>query len=168
MVVVVGAGYTLDQAQKDIADLRGQLAHLLAYAVLLQLIVDTQFTAPDGSVWDSTGLQLDSSWTTATLTNSGDWTSVVALSYKKYPDKTVGLLAELNSTGTIATNRQLTTLPTGYRPSGTVRLTANYNTGTGTVGAVLLSISNAGVVTTFPSIPPSSTLNIECRFRTDN
>lgn len=159
--------YTLDQAQRDIANLRGQLAHMASFFELLKLQVDTSITGPDGSIWDSTGLYLDTSFTTATLTNSGDWISVVALSYKKYTAKIGGLVGELNSTGIIATNRQLTTLPTGYRPGSNVRLTANYNTGTATVGAVLISISSAGVVTTFPSIPSGSTLNIECYYRLD-
>jgi hypothetical protein len=36
----MGSSYTLDQAQKDIASLRGTLAHLLAFAQLLNVEVD--------------------------------------------------------------------------------------------------------------------------------
>jgi hypothetical protein len=125
------------------------------------------FTGPVSAFQPASSPTVVETWHTATLTNSGDWTTVVALSYKLYPDNTVGLVGELNSTGTIVTNRNLMTLPTGYRPLSNVRLSANYNTSTTTVGAVLLAINSSGVVTTFPSIPASSTLNIECRFRTD-
>lgn len=106
-------------------------------------------------------------WHTATLTNSGDWTTVVALQYKLNPDNSVSLIGELNSTGIIATSRALATLPANYRPLNNARLTATYNTGTSTVGAVLITLNSSGNLVTVPSIPASSTLNIECRFRTD-
>ena len=48
--------YTLDQAQRDVAALRGQIAHLQAYAELLQVVIDTSLTLPDGSSWSATGL----------------------------------------------------------------------------------------------------------------
>lgn len=112
------------------------------------------------------GFNIDT-WHTATLTNPGDWTSVVALQYKNMPDNTVHLIGELNSTGAIATSRALATLPAGYRPQSNVRLSCNYNTSTTTVGAVLITLNTSGNLVTVPGIPASSTLNIECRFRTD-
>jgi hypothetical protein len=50
--------YSLDQAQKDIAGLRGVIAHLLANAEFLNLTASTEFTAPDGSTWTSSGLNM--------------------------------------------------------------------------------------------------------------
>jgi hypothetical protein len=52
--------YTLDQACRDIADLRGVIAHLLANMEVTNLKADGTFTAPDGSVWSTSGLLLKS------------------------------------------------------------------------------------------------------------
>jgi hypothetical protein len=52
------ADYSLQQAQADIASLRGQLAHLAANSELLNLIIDTLLTLPDGSTWSTAGLSV--------------------------------------------------------------------------------------------------------------
>lgn len=52
--------YSPGQAQRDIAALRGQLAHLAAYSELLQVVIDTQLTTPDGSTWTTSGLSMAS------------------------------------------------------------------------------------------------------------
>lgn len=58
------SNYTLAQAQADVANLRGQIAHLLARAEILQLQVDSSLTAapgalvtmPDTSTWNGSGI----------------------------------------------------------------------------------------------------------------
>lgn len=129
-------------------------------------LTSDRITSTGGTAGSPTNITTDT-WHAATLTNSGDWTAVVALSYKLNPDNSVSLVGELNSTGIIATSRALATLPAGYRPLSNVRLSCNYNTGTSTVGAVLITLNSSGNLVTIPSIPASSTLNIECQFRTD-
>jgi len=54
--------YTLDQAQRDIAALRGQIAHLQANATFLNVNVATQLTLPDGGIWTSAGPSGGSPW----------------------------------------------------------------------------------------------------------
>lgn len=66
------AGYSLQQAQRDIAALRGQYAHLLANATFLNLSVDTLLTLPDGTLWNASGLAV-SAW--ANITLDAGWTT---------------------------------------------------------------------------------------------
>ena len=50
--------YSLQQAQSEVATIRGQIAHLLVKLEVATLIVDTLMTGPDASTWNSTGLTL--------------------------------------------------------------------------------------------------------------
>lgn len=51
-------GYSLQQAQRDIATLRGQLAHLQANNTVLSMTVETLLTLPDASTWGPAGLSV--------------------------------------------------------------------------------------------------------------
>lgn len=104
-------------------------------------------------------------FTGLTLTNPTHWTQVVNLAIILDPDNTVTMVGELNNANLVAAGEQLTSIPAGLRPTSNARLSANFNTGTATVGAVLIAISSGGTVTTFPAIPAGSTLNIEVRWR---
>lgn len=57
-VAPIISGYTLAQAQRDIAALRGQVAALQGIVNVLSVNVTNQFTAPDGSVWVPAGLTM--------------------------------------------------------------------------------------------------------------
>lgn len=50
------SNYTLAQAQSDVSALRGQIAHLQAYAKIVQAVIGSSVTMPDGAVWNTAGL----------------------------------------------------------------------------------------------------------------
>lgn len=121
-------------------------------------------TSTGGTQANPTIITTDS-WHAQTLTTPANWTVNNQPQCTFYPDNTVELQGEITAAAAIATGASLLTLPSGYfNPNKSMRLTANYNTGTASVNAVLLNISTAGVVTTFPAIPSGSTLNIGTRF----
>lgn len=61
--------YTLEQAESDIATLRGQVQILTEHIATSVLTVSTSFTAPDGSVWTSTGIAGDTWHSISTVSN---------------------------------------------------------------------------------------------------
>lgn len=90
------SNYILAQAQSDVANLRGQITHLLAYAEFLQVVIDTSLTMgasstltmPDSSTWTSSGPTVHST-STLTLPDSSTWKST-GLSSLKLPGSSSG------------------------------------------------------------------------------
>lgn len=107
-------------------------------------------------------------WHGATLTTPGNWTINASPEYKLYPDNTVGISGELTAAANVATQANLLTLPTAYRPATAQRITACTNNGTTSVAACLITISTAGVVQTIPAIATGNTLNLNIRFPLDS
>lgn len=100
-----------------------------------------------------------------TLTTPANWTVNNSPECVLNVDQTVSLSGEITAAAAIAAGASLLTLPSGYfNTSTSQRLTVCYNTGAATVNTVLLNISTAGVITTFPGIPNASTLNLNTRF----
>lgn len=118
-----------------------------------------------GGTAGSPSLITTDTFTTAILTTPANWTVNNTLETRLEADGTVTIDGELTAAAAIATGATLTTLAAAYRPANrSVRMTACVNTGTTTVGAVLLNLTTAGVLTTFPAIAMGSTLNICARY----
>lgn len=153
------SNYTLAQAQSDIANLRGQVAHLLAYAEILQVVVDTKLTGPDASVWSLSGIALASGKfiTTAdtwqTVTPNAGWAlgsndgTCFNLSYRFAADGLVHIMGSIHSTSTTP-NATFFTLASAYRPSSNIRLSLVEATATAAF-ANFAGVSTTGMVSPF-------------------
>lgn len=114
--------YTLDQAQRDIADLRGQIAHGLAFSEFLSATVAGTFTAPDGTVWTNTGGMVRDSWHSVVL-DSGWGGGGNGIFYRLTAWHTVQVFGSIvRTTGTITAGTNINNsnlLPAAYRPTKT-------------------------------------------------
>jgi hypothetical protein len=103
-------------------------------------IITNQFTAPDGSVWTSTGLVTD---TWHTLTPGNSWSGT--FKYTLTQNKTVRLSFNLTAPATAVNNVTIVTLPSGYRPASAKNFPTAASA-TQTNIAPSLNIDTAGVV----------------------
>jgi hypothetical protein len=148
--------YTLDQAEEDIADLRGDSSSKEEFQEITTLIVDGQLTATGGTAATPTLITTDS-WTDTGAMASG-WSKTGYFKYTLLPDGWVGVAAVLSPDGT-ATNKPdgstilvaANGLPAAYRPSTNKLIPAYCNAlrtgavGTATESAALSFITDGSV-----------------------
>jgi hypothetical protein len=125
--------YTLQQAQNDIAALRGQIAHLLANADITTLEVTT--LTIDGAI---TG---PDTWHALTLANG--WTGNAL--YQKLPFDGVRIWVSISSAA--ATDAQFATMPAGYVPATNAFLAAGADGNVSTALAPYVEVDTSGNVT---------------------
>lgn len=140
-MVVAVVNYSLDQAQRDISQLRGQLAHGLASSEFLSVKVDTSFTAPDGTVWTTSGGMVKDTWHTVTV--DAGWTNANAFQYRLTPWHTVQIFGSATHAAfTAGTNlNSSNALPAAYRPTKTWNIG-----GVGFPARAGAEITSAGVI----------------------
>jgi hypothetical protein len=122
--------YTLDQAEEDIADLRGDSSTKEEFQEITTLIVDGQLTATGGTAAAPTLITTDS-WNDTGAMASG-WSKTGYFKYTLLANGWVGVAAKLTPDGT-ATNKPdgstilsaANGLPAAYRPA-TNKMVAAY------------------------------------------
>lgn len=117
--------YTLIQAQNDIADLRGAIAHLQENAVLGNATVTTMFSTPDGCVWTTGGLARSSTGVVGEPCISATDTTRFTVSSTSYGAVTKGWSIPAND-ATVGTLYRLTTW--GDATAGTANSTMTVST----------------------------------------
>lgn len=141
--------YSLEQAESDIADLRGQVDALTEYITTSQLTVTGPLTATGGTPTTPSVLSTDN-WNVVPSLNAG-WSSTLAYMLLPLSDLVI-VWAHLNCTSaTTADGTTIATFPAAYRPQN---LTAWLpmmtdvlrQTGTGASEGAGLTVGSSGVV----------------------
>lgn len=147
-MVVAVVNYTLDQAQRDIAQLRGQLAHQAASATFININVTGVITVEQPTI-----LSLSGTWTAT----SGD-----DLTYQLLPDGHVHLSGEIIVGTGFSSPSTIATLPSGRRPA---RDECFPVAGFTTVPIVaMLRIQTTGVITVYGVLASTNTVRINGTF----
>jgi hypothetical protein len=170
--------YTLAQAQADVAALRGQLAHLAANSELLNLIIDTKLTLPDGSTWTAAGLSVAAPATAPVIADT--WHTLGTLShytvtagrFRFTPEGEVEFDVGVNGDGSnVVTTTFSVTIPSAYRPSVTRRVTMSQTGRTITAGdnwPALIVNTTGTVQVQCPAAGATTAMHCNVSFPLDN
>lgn len=115
------ADTTLLQLQTDVASLRGQIAHLLANAELINLIIDGMITGPIFAFQPGSSPAVQETWHylyNSAVGSSGAPTGATSgfVRYKLLADSNMAII-NFNIAGSFAINVNIGTVPLGYRPA---------------------------------------------------
>lgn len=152
--------YTLLQAQADVASLRGQFAHLLAQAEIINLIIDGNARFQNGITLVEPGSSpaIAETWHSLGTFPSGTTTRG---RYRMTAEGEVEL--DINLTGTPTSGTFPNALPAAYRPAVVKRFVIAQG---GTLG--LCAVSNAtGNVSMTIGAGGSATADVAARFALD-
>jgi hypothetical protein len=136
-------GYTLIQAQVDIANLRGIFAHLLANAEIVNLTIDGQLRIGDGATLVATSPgsspSVPETWSTLGPIGNG-WTTNHGR-YRMTAEGELEIDVSLQGSGTTGTLTWPNTLPSAYRP-----VIARRIAGVPTSGTCHTTVNTSGTV----------------------
>lgn len=164
MATIPQAPYTLEQAEEDIADLRGQVDLLDEYAEIATLICAT-LTAPQPGT--STEPETRETWHSfAPLSNSWSVPSGGFAQYRITPQNELQISAVIQAPGSSVNGVTIATFPVNYRAASTHRFVVATDTLIASVGNGWFSITSGGVMQS-NNIGASAVVGIETRIPLD-